>query len=131
LAVIDCKLHVDFWLSFGLDGVWNFLEVMPVFCSLKSVLKILELLGVIELLGSSWVKVTEVIEVLLSKTLSLSILHFWFVERVVDNLESFPVTLAFQKFVHMLLCCSIAVFHDPSVERDEPDFFKEHLNITG
>jgi hypothetical protein len=72
----------------------------------------------------------KVIEVLLSKTLSLSIFHLWLVERVVDYLKGFPIALGFQKFVHMLFGGTIAVFHDPSMERDEPDFFEENLDVT-
>jgi len=72
----------------------------------------------------------KVIKVLLSKTLSLSIFHLWLVERVVDDLKGFPIALGFQKFVHVLLGGTITVFHNPSMERDEPDFFEENLNVT-
>jgi len=73
---------------------------------------------------------TEVVEVLLSEALSLSIHHFWFVERVVDNLESFPITLSLQDIVHLLLSSTVAFSHDPSVELSKPYLFEENLNIT-
>lgn len=59
--------------------------------TLKSINELLVLSGVIKPLGSIWVEVTEVIEVFLSEALTLSIIHLWLVEGVVDDLKSFPV----------------------------------------
>ena len=96
LAVINGQIHVDLGFSLGSDGVWDFLEVLVISCALQSVDEILVLFGVVESLGSIWIEVTKVVEVLLSQSLTLGIAHLWLVERVVDNLESLPVGLSLE-----------------------------------
>ena len=116
MSVINCQIQVDFWLCVSLDWVWDALEVLVVGSALQVVNHVLKFSGVIERSGSIWVKVTEVVEVLLSETLALSIAHFRLVERVVNDLKGFPVTLSLQYFVHLLLGASIALSHYVSVE---------------
>jgi hypothetical protein len=59
--------------------------------------------------------VTEVIEVFLSKTLTLGIIHLWLVERVVDDLKSLPIRLSLKKLVHLGLSGVVTVLHNPPV----------------
>jgi len=104
---------------------------LPVRGSLESVLELLEVLAVVQLLGSAGIKVTQVVEVLLTQRLTLGVIHVLSSEGVVDNLKSFPVTFGLEDVVHDLLSGAIAVSHDPSVEADEPNFLEEHLDVTG
>ena len=73
---------------------------------------------------------TEIIEILLSKALTLSVTHILIIERVVDNLQCSPVTLSFQELVHVLFGSAIAVLHNVSMERAQPDFLQENCNVT-
>jgi hypothetical protein len=52
------------------------------------------------------------------------------VERVVDNLQGFPIALSLQDFVHLLLSSTVAFTHDPSVELSKPYLLQENLDIT-
>jgi len=73
---------------------------------------------------------TQVVEIFLSETMTLRVIHLWLVEGIVDDLESFPVTLSLQNFVHLLLSSSVAIFHDPSVELSQPNLLQEDLDIA-
>lgn len=130
MSVINCQIQVDFWLSVSLDWVWDALEVLVVGSALQVVNHVFKFSGVIERSGSIWVKVTEVVEVLLSETLALSIAHFRLVERVVNDLKGFPVTLSLQYFVHLLLGASVALSHYVSVELDQPNLFQENFDVA-
>jgi len=74
--------------------------------------------------------VTEIIEILLSEALALSVTHILIIERVVDDLECSPVTLGFQELVHVLFGSSIAVLHNVFMERAQPDFLQENCNVA-
>ena len=115
LAVINSQLHIDFWLSLGSHWIWDSLEVLVVISSLESINELLVLSGVVKSLRSIWVQVTEVIEVFLSKTLTLGIIHLWLVERVVDDLKSLPIRLSLKKLVHLGLSGVVTVLHNPPV----------------
>jgi hypothetical protein len=73
---------------------------------------------------------TQVVEEFLSETLTLGITQLWLIERVVDNLQSFPITFCLQKLVHVFFGCTIAVSHDPSVVLRKPDLLQEDLDLT-
>jgi len=90
--------------------------VLVVRCSLQVVHHVFEFSSIIKRSGSIWVQMSEVVEILLSETLALSIAHFRLVERVVDDLKGFPIALSFQYFVHLLLGASVALRHYVSVE---------------
>jgi hypothetical protein len=130
LLIVDCDIHINFWLSIGFHWVWNLLEVFVVRGAVQIVNHIFELLSVVKRLGSVWVKMSKVVEVLLSEALTFSIAHFRFVERVVDNLKSFPVTFSLQYFVHLLFSASVALGHYPSVELNKPNLFKENFDVA-
>jgi len=74
--------------------------------------------------------VTKIIEILLSEALTLGVTHILVIERVVNNLECSPVTLGFQELVHVFFSCSIAVLHNVSMERAQPDFLQENFNVA-
>jgi hypothetical protein len=77
---------IDFWLLISSHWVRDSLEPFIIRSCFKSLLEILELSGVIKSLGSIWVEVTQVVEVLLSKSLALSVTQLRLVKRVMDEL---------------------------------------------
>jgi len=131
LAVIDGNFFHDFWTVFTLLWLWDLFEVAMVVCTNKSVSEFLVILALLQLLGSTWVEMSKVVEVLLSHALTLSVVHVGLIEWVVEDLKCFPVTLYLEKFIHMFFSCTITVFHDPSVEADQPNLFKHDLKFTG
>ena len=72
----------------------------------------------------------QAIEVLLPQTLSRGTCQFLSHERVVDDLQSLPVTLALQELVHLLLGASVAVLGDPPVELNQPNLLQKDLDVT-
>lgn len=102
LAVIDGHVLVNLRGLISSHWVWDSLEPLVVGGSIKSLLKVLELSGVVKSLGPVWVQVAQVIEVLFPEALTLHIAQLSLVERVVDDLESFPIALSLEKFVHHL-----------------------------
>jgi hypothetical protein len=102
--------------------IWSALELL---------LELSELTGLVQCLRSVRVQMTQVVEVLCAKRLSSGIGHVWSVERVVNDLNSFPITLGFQELVHDCFSALVAVGHDPSVEADEPDLLQEYLDLAG
>jgi len=62
--------------------------------------------------------------------LTLCVTHILIIERVVNNLECGPVALSFQELVHVLFGSTIAVLHNVSMERAQPDFLQENFNIA-
>jgi hypothetical protein len=131
LAVINSDILVDLWSIVTLLWLWDSLEVLVVLGVLKSILELFEVSAVIQLLGSAWVQVTQVVEVLLTEALSLCVGHVLSSKGVVDDLQGLPVGLGLKDVVHHFLCGSIGVGHDPSVEGDKPDLFKEDLDVRG
>ena len=62
--------------------------------------------------------------------MTLCVTHILIIERVVNNLECGPVALSFQELVHVLFGSAIAVLHNVSMERAQPDFLQENFNIA-
>lgn len=73
----------------------------------------------------------QVVEVLLSQTVSGGACQLLSHEGVVDDLQSLPVTLTLQELIHLFLGTAIAGFSDPSVELDQPNLLQEDLDVTG
>ena len=73
---------------------------------------------------------TQVVEEFLSEALTLGITQLWLIERVVDNLQSFPITFCLQHLVHMFSGSTITGCHNPSVVVRKPDLFQEDLDLT-
>lgn len=121
LGVINASLNFHVWLIGILNRVWHLLQEFVIWCALKLLLELSELARFVQLLRSVWVQVTQVVEVLGAERLSSSIAHVLSAKRVVDDLNSFPVTLGLQEFIHDLFGALIAVRHNPSVETDQPN----------
>jgi len=105
--------------------------MLVVWCTNKLLLELSELPRFVQSLGSVWIQVTQAVEVLRAERLTSGIGHVWSVERVVDDLNSFPVTLGLKHLIHYFLGALIAVGHDPSMEANEPNLLQENFDLAG
>lgn len=80
LAVVNGHVLVDLRLLVGSHWVWDSLEPLIVGGAIQSLLQVLELSRVIESLSPVWVQVAQVIEVLLSQTLTFDVAQLSLVE---------------------------------------------------
>ena len=131
LGVIDSHLNIKIWLLVSSHRVWYPSQKLVIWSALKFILELSELAGFVQLLRSVRVQMTQVVEVFCAKRLPSGICHVWSVERVVDDLNSFPITLSLKKLIHDLLGALIAVGHDPSMEANEPNLLQEYLDLAG
>ena len=131
LRIVNSHLNVKIWLLVRSNWVWHLGQVLVIWSALELVLELSELTGLVQLLRSVRVQMTQAVEVLCTKRLSSSIGHVWSVERVVNDLNSFPVTLCFQELIHDFFSALVAVGHDPSMEADEPNLLQEYLDLAG
>ena len=131
LTVVDRHILHNLWSIHAYLWFRDSLKVVEVRRTLKFVLEFFEVFAVIQPLRSAWVQVTQVVEVLLSQTLTFCITQLRPSKGIVNDLKSFPVTLCLKQFVHVLYCCVIAVLVDPSVERDQPDLLQKYFNVAG
>jgi len=130
LAVINSDVLLHLRGVIGSYGVWNLLEMIPVASSFKSFNKLIEVRRIVQFLSSIGIKMAQIVKELLSEALSLGVAHLWFIEGVVDDLESLPITLSLKNFIHVRSSFTIAVHANPFVIFGEPNFLEINFNFT-
>lgn len=79
LAVVNSQVLVNLWLVHA-GWIWNLLEVLVIRSAVQILNHVSEFPRLIQLLGSVRVKVTQAVEVFLSHSLAVGVIHFRVVE---------------------------------------------------